>query len=489
MRISRILNIGYSLFLLLLVIQTVFNLRFVKDTEKSSQKLENEIRPAVESCEELLQLSDELYLLIGKYVYTGDLSDRIRLNALLEVELDYYQKQLTENNAINTNANQEALKTIQFGLDSLTKFSRLILDKLILEKDFKEERQTRVLTNLVKQNVFEYHEDVNNELKLLRSSLQGSYDVSQKKLSESYSKIVWYLIVFAIIGSVFGFLASIIIKQVIKKQINKLVFATEQIANGNFEHRVKIQGDQELVLLGKRYNEMAMKLDLNIKKITQVEEFAYITSHDLKEPLNTISSILHLLEADYAHHFDEQGKEYLHYIESSVKRMGDLLADLLDYNRIGSQVHYQIFNLNELVDHVVQDLKSKIDESGAEIVIRELPNLNADKTDLRILFQNLIGNAIKFRKENQRPELEIYAEELKDHYKIAVADNGIGIEKKYKDRIFKIFQRLHNKSDYDGTGIGLALCKKIVEIHKGDLWFESEPGNGTTFYFTISKNL
>lgn len=489
MRISRLLNIGYSLFLLLIVIQTIFNLSIIKDTEKSAQKLENEIRPAVESCEELLQLSDELYLLIGKYVYTGDLSDRLRLNALLEVELEYYQKQLTENKTINNSSNTAALKTIQLGLDSLSTLSREILDNLILEKDFEEERQNRVLINLVKQNIFECHEDVNNELKLLRSSLQGSYDVSQKKLSESYSNIVWYLIVFAIIGSVFGFLASIVIKQVIKKQINKLVFATEQIALGNFEHRVQIQGDQELVLLGERYNEMARKLDLNIKKLTQVEEFAYITSHDLKEPLNTISSILHLLEADYAHLFDEQGKEYLQYIESSVNRMGDLLADLLDYNRIGSQVRYQKFKLNELVDHVVQDLKSKVDESEAEIVIKELPELNADKTDLRILFQNLIGNALKFRKEDVRPELEIYAEELKDHYKIAVADNGIGIESKYQDRIFKIFQRLHNKSDYEGTGIGLALCKKIVEIHKGDLWFESEPGKGTTFYFTISKNL
>jgi PAS domain S-box-containing protein len=217
----------------------------------------------------------------------------------------------------------------------------------------------------------------------------------------------------------------------------------------------------------------------------ELEQFAYIASHDLQEPLRTVSTFAQLFMEEYEGKLDEQGNQYIGFILESSNRMRQLIKGLLDYSRIGKEKKFVEVNYNELIANVLADLEIFIKESNAKINVQPLPVLYSNPTEIRQLFQNLINNAIKFSPKGATPEITITAEKQKDEWRFAVTDNGIGISEENRDKIFVIFKRLHNRSEYEGTGIGLSHCKKIVEQHGGKIWVESEPGKGSTFYFTI----
>jgi PAS domain S-box-containing protein len=221
----------------------------------------------------------------------------------------------------------------------------------------------------------------------------------------------------------------------------------------------------------------------------ELEQFAYVASHDLQEPLRMVSSFLQLLQRRYADQLDDTADEYIRYAVDGAKRMQRLIQDLLAYSRVGTRGKpFQRIDLNITVDEVLEDLQAAIQESGAEIIVDPLPTLEADPTQMRQLLQNLVGNALKFRADGQ-PVVRVSGKRVKDDgrtaWRIAVQDNGIGIAEEHSDRIFQIFQRLHTRDEYAGTGIGLAICRKIVERHGGRIWLDSNLGRGTTFYFTI----
>jgi PAS domain S-box-containing protein len=216
-----------------------------------------------------------------------------------------------------------------------------------------------------------------------------------------------------------------------------------------------------------------------------LEQFAYIASHDLQEPLRMVASYTDLLAQRYREHLDERSQKYMHYITDGAKRMQRLVADLLSYSRVGSHgIQLRPVSAAAVVESVLASLGPLIRETGATIEVGALPVIMADEVQLMQLLQNLIGNAIKFRAA-RAPHVAIAAVERVDRWQFAVRDNGIGIDMRFAERIFQMFQRLHDKERYAGSGIGLSIAKRIVERHGGRIWLESTVGEGTTFFFTL----
>jgi signal transduction histidine kinase len=224
---------------------------------------------------------------------------------------------------------------------------------------------------------------------------------------------------------------------------------------------------------------------------TELEQFAYVASHDLREPLRMVSSFLTLLERHLAAHMDAEAREFMGYARDGALRMDRMILDLLQYSRVGRmEKEREQVDLNTLVAQATGELAEKITEADAEIVVEgNLPTVPGYPGELERVFLNLIGNAVKYRAENRRPRVTIAAHRVEGGWEIAVADNGIGIDPQFHERVFAIFQRLHTRARYDGNGIGLAICKKVVEHHGGRLWVESVLGEGSTFRFVLPDTL
>ena len=219
----------------------------------------------------------------------------------------------------------------------------------------------------------------------------------------------------------------------------------------------------------------------------ELEQFAYVASHDLQEPLRMVSSFLQLLDKKYEGQLDETAHQYIQFAVDGAERMKRLILDLLEYSRVNtSKEKRSNVNISDVITQVLDTYACKIAESKAKVKVSLMPVAKVNTLQMTQLFQNLVGNAFKYNKSAQ-PEIEIGYEELGDYHQFFVKDNGIGIDPKFYDRIFIIFQRLHTKTQFTGTGIGLAICKKIVEKHEGRIWVESETGKGSTFYFTVKK--
>ncbi|AOW19294.1 PAS domain-containing sensor histidine kinase [Urechidicola croceus] len=236
----------------------------------------------------------------------------------------------------------------------------------------------------------------------------------------------------------------------------------------------------ELTMLSSQYENLKLKNK-------EIEQFTYLASHDLQEPLRTVKSMAEILQEDYHNELDEEANTCLNFITDATNRMSDLIKGLLDYSRIGGNKEIKIIDCNKLVDTLCDDLKSIIEETETVIEIENLPIIKGYETELRLLFQNLISNAIKFTKEDVNPNIQISSTKIKEKYQFSVSDNGIGLSDNNRN-IFAMFQRLHNRDEYEGTGIGLAHCEKIVHLHRGEIWNESHK-NGSTFHFTIPINL
>ncbi|HET6255126.1 MAG TPA: ATP-binding protein [Puia sp.] len=308
-----------------------------------------------------------------------------------------------------------------------------------------------------------------------------------------------------------GLLLTITVSRGIQRGLKELLLSSQAVARGNFRRKAVAFSQDEIGTLANHFNSMAEELErlemenreannsLERKvrqrtaelesKNKELEQFAYVASHDLQEPLRTISGFVGLLHKEYGDRLGSNGAKYLEYVSQGSDRMKTLIKDLLDYSRIGREKEAMTVDSRETLAEVLADLDQSIQESGAHIRSNGLPVLRAYPTELKLLLQNLIANAIKFRHPDRTPEIDIEAVPEPTSWKFMVKDNGIGIEPQFLERIFIIFQRLHSRTKYEGSGIGLAHGKKIAELHGGSIWAESTPGQGSRFFFTVSRDL
>ena len=234
--------------------------------------------------------------------------------------------------------------------------------------------------------------------------------------------------------------------------------------------------------------ELASQTKELLRSNEELEQFAYVASHDLQEPLRMILSYVQLIQKNIEQGNTQRVDEFMNYVMDGTGRMQALINDLLQFSRVSRKGNpFTTVDLNETLKIAVSHLTARIQENNAVVTYANMPVIQGDSFQLIRLFQNLIDNAIKFKSPDRKPMIDITVEESDDNFRFAVRDNGIGIEDKFYNRIFVIFQRLHTRNEYEGTGIGLAVCKKIVERHGGDIWVESEKDKGTTFYFTVKK--
>lgn len=265
---------------------------------------------------------------------------------------------------------------------------------------------------------------------------------------------------------------KLLLERQVQERTERLeLMARELKQSGEQERKARIEASEAATALESKNKEL--------------EQFAYVASHDLQEPLRTISSFATLLQQQYKGKLDERSDKYISFIAGATDRMKVLINDLLEYSRIGRKKESAEVDCNQLVKEVVADLQVAISEAGARVRWNSLPTVKAYPTEMKQILQNLIANAIKFRKKEVFPQVQISSERVNGHWQFSVRDNGIGIEPQHADRIFVIFQRLHTRNEYEGSGIGLSNCKKIAELHGGKIWVESTPGEGSNFLFTI----
>jgi signal transduction histidine kinase len=283
----------------------------------------------------------------------------------------------------------------------------------------------------------------------------------------------------------------------ISRPILELDAVTARAAAGDMDQQIDLDLRDELGTLSRSFNTMLANLRLRTEALARsnadlersnfdLEEFGYAVSHDLKEPLRSVCGFLELLKRRAGDKLDDKANGYIDRSLAGAERMRLLIEDLLAYARVSTGPReMKAVDLKQVAHDVLGGLEQSIHESGAQVEVGELPVLQGERAQLSALFQNLIANAIKFRRE--QPLIRVSAREEDEQWHLSVQDNGIGIERDQFERVFQVFQRLHGKDEYPGTGIGLAVCKKIVERHGGRIWLESEPGVGTTFHFTMPR--
>ncbi len=287
-------------------------------------------------------------------------------------------------------------------------------------------------------------------------------------------------------------------RMVLRNKKQKVVLSTGNLVQDQQGRPLLIEGTlQDITQLKKTEKELRKlnsQLQMRAKELaisnSELEQFAYIASHDLQEPLRMVTSFLTQLEKKYAEKLDDKAKQYIYFATDGAVRMRKIILDLLEFSRIGkSEFEYEDVDINELLLEAIKLNKNLIDEKQAIITYDTLPILKIQRTPLLQVFQNLLGNSLKYIQNNAHPIIHIGIVEEKDRWIFSVKDNGIGIHEQFFDKIFILFQRLHNRDEYSGTGIGLAICKKIIENYGGKIWVNSEEGKGAIFYFSIPKGI
>ncbi len=334
------------------------------------------------------------------------------------------------------------------------------------------------------------------EVNALQADIGRLAVTTRQDLGHAANVVLWLVIgmgvlLVAVIGGL-----SLLLHRLLITPLSELAEQVRQVASGDFDHEIDAHGPLETVMLGEDVDAMRRRIVQELATLdaasvelqrsnSELEQFAYVASHDLQEPLRKVASFCQLLQRRYGGKLDDRADQYIEFAVDGAKRMQGLINDLLAFSRVGRITRERtMVDLGEVVRQLVDSFSERIEETNATVVAENLPSVRGEATLLSAVFQNLMSNALKFRGPAD-PIITIEAERDGDMWKFSVHDNGIGIEPEYADRIFVIFQRLHPKDAYPGTGIGLAMCRKIVEYHGGTIWLKTDVDAGTTFEFTL----
>ncbi|MFJ9054869.1 ATP-binding protein [Streptomyces sp. NPDC102409] len=298
---------------------------------------------------------------------------------------------------------------------------------------------------------------------------------------------------------------GLLLHRVVGRPLAELTAASDRVRSGSFGNSIEVSGPSDVRAVAAAAEDMRRRLVVELadsqdretllaeqtaelrRSNSELEQFAYVASHDLQEPLRKVASFCQLLEKRYSKELDDRGRQYIDFAVDGAKRMQVLINDLLTFSRVGRvQQSWKPVDLESSLDRALSNLTLAVEESGATVVREDaLPELLGDATSLTMVWQNLIGNAIKFRRTDEPCRITVGCVREGEDWHLTVADNGIGIAPEFADKVFIIFQRLHARDEYEGTGIGLSLCRKIIEFHGGRIWLDPEPAEGTMFHFTL----
>lgn len=306
-------------------------------------------------------------------------------------------------------------------------------------------------------------------------------------LDTSESKKGWKNLFMLMIFFLLGYMAAAYIVLIEAKEILQLLTGVIFFFGAVFVLIVVTLGLKTMRSLKESKDDQREKVELLETQYDQLKQFYYATSHDLKEPINTVVNSLAILRRDHSEKLQEPGTMFLEYAEKASDRMAELVRSLSEYIKLGTNIQMKKVALNELVNTILAELNGAITAADADVQVMDLPVISADETELKRVFQNIIGNAIKYRKEDVRPEIVVYSQQKEPGYwTFSIKDNGIGINDEDFPKVFQLFRRI-DEHQGEGLGIGMAITKKVVELHGGSIWLQSEEGVGTEFHFTLKE--
>lgn len=338
-----------------------------------------------------------------------------------------------------------------------------------------------------------------------QSHLDDARDRARAELDDAHTTRDRVLLAL-VIGFVFSVVSlSALLHRMVGRPLSALTAASSKVRSGAFTSRIEVRGPSDVRAVAAAAEDMRRRLVAELEESqeretllseqtaelrrsnSELEQFAYVASHDLQEPLRKVASFCQLLDKRYGSELDARGRQYIDFAVDGAKRMQVLINDLLTFSRVGRvQQSWKPVDLDASLDRALSNLTLAMEDSGA-VVVREdpLPELLGDSTSLTMVWQNLVGNAVKFRRADVPCRITVGCVREGDDWHLTVADNGIGIAPEFADKVFIIFQRLHARDEYEGTGIGLSLCRKIIEFHGGRIWLDPAPAEGTLFHFTL----
>lgn len=481
---------GYIIFIIIIVLQIVLTYIHRNQAREDYNNLTKVTKPKVELLEKYRNSNKLLYILTANRVANVKTSLQLnKIKQISEVEFPFFRQKLKSIKGIDDKHLElnNIIDTIVYNTVANEKRVGKIISLLNTNKDFSNSEKIKDAKEALGKIKYNY-EKIDYGISYLQKFYTESSEKLYIRLSNKINNSFYVLFISTFFLISLGLFFSFKITNSITIPLKNLINGTKDLIRGNYDTKINEIGRDEIGELTRIFNKMAYTLNSNFNDIKNknknLQQFTYIASHDLQEPLKTLTGFVDYLKNNYKDQFDDVGNKSLNYIFEASEKMSLLIKGLLEFNQIGLDSKLKKIDCNKVAQEVKKSFMPEISEINGTIKIKELPIIRGYEKELKLLFENLISNAIKYRKKDVPLEIIISAKK-KNGWTFKVKDNGVGFEEKYINKIFLVFQRLHQDANIKGTGIGLAHCSKIMDLHNGTIWAKSKINEGSIFYFNI----